>query len=66
MASLSAFPLRIPIRPSPTPASGRSVQNAVGGSGATIESAGTIYDRCRRFVTVKLGTDLDTFKGWEP
>ena len=38
------------------------VQNAVGGSGAVIESAGTIYDRCRRFVTVKLGTDLDTFK----
>ncbi len=38
------------------------VQNAVGGTGATIESAGTIYDRCRRFVTVKLGTDLDTFK----
>ena len=38
------------------------VQNAVGGSGAIIESAGTIYDRCRRFVTVKLGTDLDTFK----
>jgi hypothetical protein len=38
------------------------VQNAVGGSGAIIESAGTIYDRCRRFVTVKLGTELDTFK----
>ena len=38
------------------------VQNAVGGTGATIESAGTIYDRCRRFVTVKLGTELDTFK----
>ena len=38
------------------------VQNAVGGTGATIESAGTIYDRCRRFITVKLGTDLDVFK----
>jgi hypothetical protein len=38
------------------------VHNAVGGSGAVIESAGTIFDRCRRFVTVKLGTDLDTFK----
>lgn len=38
------------------------VNNAVGGSGATIESAGTIYDRCRRFVTVKLGTDVDDFK----
>ena len=38
------------------------VQNAVGGSGAIVESAGTIFDRCRRFVTVKLGTDLDTFK----
>ncbi len=37
------------------------VQNAVGGTGAVIESAGTIYDRCRRFITVKLGTDLDTF-----
>ena len=33
------------------------VQNSVGGSGAIIESAGTIYDRCRRFVTVKLGTE---------
>ena len=39
-----------------------TVQNAVGGTGAIIESAGSIYDRCRRFVTVKLGTDLDTFK----
>ena len=38
------------------------VQNAVGGSGAVIESAGTVFDRCRRFITVKLGTDLDTFK----
>jgi hypothetical protein len=38
------------------------VQNAVGGSGAVIESAGSIYDRCRRFVTVKLGTDVDDFK----
>jgi hypothetical protein len=37
------------------------VQNSVGGSGAIIESAGTIYDRCRRFVTVKLGTDVDDF-----
>ena len=38
------------------------VQNAVGGTGAVIESAGTVFDRCRRFVTVKLQTDLDTFK----
>lgn len=38
------------------------VQNAVGGSGAVIESAGTVFDRCRRFVTVRLGTDLDQFK----
>ena len=38
------------------------INNAVGGSGATIESAGTIYDRCRRFVTVKLNTDIDDFK----
>lgn len=38
------------------------IQNSLGGSGAIVESAGTIYDRCRRFVTVKLGTDMDTFK----
>jgi len=38
------------------------VQNAVGGTGAIVESAGTIFDRCRRFVTVKLGTDVDNFK----
>lgn len=38
------------------------VQNAVGGSGAIVESAGTIFDRCRRFVTVKLNTDVDDFK----
>lgn len=38
------------------------VQNSVGGSGAKIESAGTIFDRCRRFVTVKLNTGLDDFK----
>lgn len=38
------------------------VQNAVGGTGAIIESAGTIYDRRRRFITVKLGTDVDAFK----
>lgn len=37
------------------------VNNAVGGSGATIESAGTVFDRCRRFITVKLGTDIDSF-----
>ena len=37
------------------------VQNAVGGTDAIVESAGTIYDRCRRFVTVKLGTDVDDF-----
>ena len=38
------------------------VHNAVGGTDAIIESAGTIFDRCRRFVTVKLGTDVDDFK----
>ncbi len=38
------------------------VQNAIGGTDATVESAGTIFDRCRRFVTVKLGTDMDDFK----
>jgi len=38
------------------------VQNAVGGSGAVVESAGTLFNRCRRFVTVKLGTDMDDFK----
>lgn len=38
------------------------VNNAVGGSGAVVESAGTVSDRCRRFITVRLGTDLDTFK----
>lgn len=38
------------------------VQNAVGGSGAIVESAGTLFDRCRRFVTVKLGTEVDDFK----
>jgi hypothetical protein len=37
------------------------VQNSVGGTNAIVESAGTIYDRCRRFVTVKLGTDVDDF-----
>jgi len=38
------------------------VNNAVGGTGAVVESAGTLFDRCRRFVTVRLGTDLDQFK----
>jgi len=38
------------------------VHNAVGGSGAIVESAGTLFDRCRRFITVKLGTDVDDFK----
>jgi len=38
------------------------VQNAIGGTDAAVESAGTIFDRCRRFVTVKLGTDMDDFK----
>lgn len=37
------------------------VSNAVGGTGAVVESAGTLFDRCRRFITVKLGTDLDQF-----
>lgn len=36
--------------------------NAIGGSGAVIESAGTLFNRCRRFITVKLGTDMDEFK----
>lgn len=38
------------------------VNNAVGGSGAVVESAGTLYNRSRRFITVRLGTDLDQFK----
>lgn len=38
------------------------VQNAVGGAGAIIESAGTIFDRARRFITVKLNTEADEFK----
>lgn len=38
------------------------VNNAVGGTGAVVESAGTLFDRCRRFITVKLNTDLDQFK----
>jgi len=38
------------------------VNNSVGGSGAVIESAGTLFDRCRRFVTVKLGTEVDEYK----
>ena len=38
------------------------VQNSVGGSGSIIESAGTIFNRSRRFVTVKLNTDMDDFK----
>ena len=38
------------------------VNNAVGGTGATIESAGTLFDRCRRFITVKLNTEADDFK----
>lgn len=37
------------------------VQNAVGGSGAVVESAGTLFDRCRRFITVRLGTEVDSF-----
>ena len=37
------------------------VHNSVGGGGFTIESAGTIFDRARRFITVKLGTDADSF-----
>jgi len=38
------------------------VNNAVGGSGAIIESAGTLDNRSRRFITVRLGTNLDEFK----
>lgn len=38
------------------------VQNSLGGTSAVIESAGTIYDRARRFISVNLGADLDTFK----
>lgn len=38
------------------------VNNAVGGSGAIVESAGTLFNRSRRFITVKLGTDMDEFK----
>lgn len=38
------------------------VNNAVGGSGAVIESAGTLFNRCRRFITVKLNTESDDFQ----
>lgn len=38
------------------------VINSVGGCGYTIESAGTLFDRSRRFVSVKLGTDGEEFK----
>lgn len=38
------------------------IQNSVGGCGYTVESAGTIYDRSRRFITVKLGVDGEEFK----
>lgn len=38
------------------------VTNAVGGSGAVVESAGTLFDRSRRFISVKLGTDVDNFQ----
>ena len=38
------------------------VNNAVGGSGAVVESAGTLFDRARRFISVKLGTDVDDFQ----
>jgi len=37
------------------------VNNALGGSGAIVESAGTLMDRTRRFATVRLGIDLDEF-----
>lgn len=38
------------------------VKNATDSASAVIESAGTLFDRRRRFVTVKLGTDVDEFK----
>lgn len=38
------------------------VANSVGGCGYTIESAGTLFDRSRRFLTVKLGVDGEAFK----
>lgn len=37
------------------------VGNSIGGSGATIESAGTLFDRSRRFISVKLNNEADTF-----
>ena len=59
-------PVGVPVRDTYTALSNSRfweiVQNAVGGSGAIVESAGTLFDRCRRFVTVKLGTDVDDFK----
>lgn len=33
------------------------VNNSLGGTGAVVESAGTIYNRSRRFITVKLPSD---------
>lgn len=60
-----AQPCGVPVRDSYTAISNSRfweiVNNAVGGSGAVVESAGTLFDRCRRFVTVKLNTDVDTF-----
>lgn len=38
------------------------VANSVGGSGYVIESAGTLFDRSRRFLTVKLNVDGESFK----
>lgn len=38
------------------------VTNATDSASAKIESAGTLFDRRRRFITVKLGTDVDEFK----
>jgi hypothetical protein len=59
-------PVGIPVRDSYTALENKRfweiVQNAVGGSGATVESAGTLFDRCRRFITVKLNTEMDDFK----
>jgi hypothetical protein len=39
-----------------------TIQNSTGGCGAVVESAGTLFNRSRRFATVKLSTDNNEFK----
>lgn len=39
-----------------------TIQNSTGGATFTVESAGTLFDRARRFVTVKLAHEGNEFK----